>query len=371
MLEKYNATDIIKITNNVYWTKDKEFWNINNFINKNWELLFNIVWVIEDLWVGKYKLLLKKLWYEWYVDKKWYYHIVNIKTWKEISQTSYEYYKIFEILAFIDSRNIVQSKLIPADEFKIFLKAWLDAYEYIVYLLGKKDKQLNLFNLPLHTHWISPLEYFSYLSLWLLKKQDILKYTKQVFNIDYFEKYYNNPWFKLLEDKKFKILLWEWKAKYYWGKILFVKGKKDNNKTIDNKSNLEKFNIDLNDIEGVNIESNIHIEPLPPKIKLEIDNNKLEIDNNKKDKEELSYKVYEISLKPSVENINLILEKVLPFVEKFELLHTKDKLEQEKIKERYEKLKEFLKKEKEKLKQKQEVKQKISSLKDDVISDSA
>jgi len=75
------------------------------------------------------------------------------------------------------------------------------------------------------TQSISPLEYFSYLSLWLVEKWDILKYTKQVFNLDYFEKYYNNEWFKLLEDKKYKILLWEWKGKYNVERILFERYK--------------------------------------------------------------------------------------------------------------------------------------------------
>ena len=56
-------------------------------------------------------------------------------------------------------------------------------------------------------------------------KQDILNYTKQVFNLDYFEKYYNNSWFKLLEDKKYKILLWEWKGKYDGERLLFERYK--------------------------------------------------------------------------------------------------------------------------------------------------
>ena len=31
ILQEYNASDIIQISDKVLWLKDKEFWNINNF----------------------------------------------------------------------------------------------------------------------------------------------------------------------------------------------------------------------------------------------------------------------------------------------------------------------------------------------------
>ena len=88
-----------------------------------------------------------------------------------------------------------------------------------------KDKQNNYLETVFNANSISPLEYFSYLNLWLVEKQDILKYTKEIFNIEYFRKYYENKWFKLLEDKEFEILLWEWKANYDGERILFEKYK--------------------------------------------------------------------------------------------------------------------------------------------------
>jgi len=232
---------IIEIKNNIFAFKNLKTKNIQWYYNEKWEVIFFVFWLKKDLWVENYKKLLKKLWYKEIKDNTWYYHMINIKTKEETPQESLEYYKIFETLAFIDSRNIVRKLLIPADKFKTFLKTW-EAYKYIADLLEDKDKENNLLNLPLNTHWISPLEYFSYLNLWLVEKQDILRYTEQVFNLDYFEKYYNNKWFELLEDKKFKILLWEWKGKYDGERILFERYKIYE---ISLKPSIEKINLIL------------------------------------------------------------------------------------------------------------------------------
>ena len=302
LLEKYNASKIIKITDNIYWTRDKEFWNINNFINNKWELLFNAVGVIKDLWVNKYKELLNKLWYKWYVDEKDYYHMLDLKTWKEIPQESLKYYEIFDTLCFISNReDIYEDWQDWVKDFKLFMKNGKQVYKQIADILEDADKKYNYLLTKVRTAWISPLEFFSYLSLWLIEKADILKYTKAIFNIEYLEKYYNHKWWELLENKKFKILLWEWKASYDGERILFEK-----------------------------------------------------------------YKAYEISLKPSEKNIDLILEKVLPFVEKLELDNAKNKQEQEEIKLRYEQVRDFFQKEKQKLEHIKATKEEVSGLEKEV-----
>ncbi len=302
LLEKYNASDIIKITNNVYWTKDKQFWNINNFINKKWELLFNVVWIIKGLWVDRYKRLLNKLWYKWYVDETWYYHMINFKIWKEILQTSIEYYEIFEKLCFVDDKlSIYKDNQDNIKDFQKFMKYWKWVYKQIADILEDAIRENNFLWWMIKRRNISPLEYFFYLNTGQVEKQDILKYTKQIFNLEYFQKYYENKWFKLLEDKEFEILLGEWKANFDWKRILFEK-----------------------------------------------------------------YKAYKISLKPNIKNINLILEKVLPFVEKLELKNTKNKQDQEKIKQRYEELREYLKKKQKELESTEKTKKHISCLKNNI-----
>jgi len=218
----------------IRWIKTK---NVTYFLDYKWNLIFNIVWLIKDFWEwnnSKEKFeswkkvvdkCLQKLGYKWYKDQNWYYHMINLKTWKELNQTSIEYYEIFRQLYLVDNKEVVVERLNPEKYFKKFMKYWQWVYKQIVDILEDMNKEKNLYSNSITTWIISSLEYFSYLNLWLVEKQDILKYTKQVLNLDYFEKYYNNEWFKLLEDKKFKILLWEWKGKYDWERILFEKYK--------------------------------------------------------------------------------------------------------------------------------------------------
>jgi len=314
LLKKYKAKEKIVYPNWIIWLVDKEYGNVNNFLNKEKKFLFNVVWIIEDLWVNRYKKLLRKLGYKWYVDDNWYYHLMNIKTNKEISQKSIEYYEIFEILALIDNKGTITNLMLSGKHLKKFVIAGWNkdtnntdtiklgsAYKYIADILEDKDKKNNYLETVFNVNSISPLEYFSYLNLWLVEKQDILKYTKQIFNLEYFQKYYENKWFKLLENKEFEILLGEWKANFDWERILFEK-----------------------------------------------------------------YKAYKISLKPNVKNISLILEKVLPFVEKLELKNTINKQDQEKIKQRYEELREYLKKKQKELESTKNTQIHISSLKNNI-----
>ena len=294
-----------------FWIKEiKEWvfavWNKNLWFyeNENWDTIFDLEWIYKDLWEEKYNDYLKKLWYIEKKDQNWYYHMINIKTWKELPQESSKYYEIFNSLSLIiDKRRIYIDNKKSVKYYKKFMKYGKWVYKEIADILEDLYKEVKFLNWTILNSTISPLEYFSYLNLWLVEKQDILKYTKEIFNIEYFRKYYENKWFKLLEDKEFEILLWEWKANFDGERILFK-----------------------------------------------------------------NYKTYKISLKPSVKNINLILEKVLPFLEKLELRNTKNKQEQEKIRQRYEELKEYLLKKKEELKHTKEVKKHISELENDITN---
>jgi len=296
------------------WVREVKEWifavwkkNVWLYTNKEWQTIFSTLWIYKDLWKEKYERYLSKLWYKEIKDQNWYYHMINLKTWKEILQESLEYYEIFEKLCFVDDKlSIYKDNQNNVKDFEKFMKYWKWVYKQIVDILEDAIKENNFILGKIRLGSISPLEYFFYLNTWQIEKQDILKYTKQIFNLDYFEKYYNNPWFKLLEDKKFKILLWEWKGKYDWERILFEK-----------------------------------------------------------------YKTYEISLKPSVENIDLILEKVLSFVEKLELTNTKNKEERIKIKNRYEELREFLKKEKQEIEEKTRNRRKLSEIENDITNNLA
>jgi len=287
------------------WIKQIREWtfsiwkkNVWLYVNNKGETLFSLNWIYKDLWEEKYNEYFKKLWYKEIKDQNWYYHLINIKTWKEIPQESLQYYEIFEILAFIDNKlSIYKDNQDNVKDFKKFMKYWKWVYKQIADILEDAIRENKFISRKIKLTSISPLEYFFYLNTGQVEKQDILKYTKQIFNLKYFQKYYENKWFKLLEDKEFEILLWEWKANHDGERILFEK-----------------------------------------------------------------YKAYKISLKPSVKNIELILEKVLSFVEKLELSNTKNKQDQEKIKHRYEELREYLNKKKKELESKQEAQKYISSL---------
>jgi len=312
-LQEYKKIISVEITSNIFAIKS-ETWNISFYMNSKWEQLFSTLWIYKDLWKEKYNEYLKKLWYKEIKDQTWYYHMIEIKTWKEIPQESLQYYEIFEQLNLIDNKNTITNLMLSSKYLKKLVTAdWNkdknntdtiklgSAYKYIADILEDKDKKNNYLETVFNANSISPLEYFSYLNLWLVEKQDILKYTKQIFNLEYFQKYYKNKWFKLLEDKEFEILLWEWKANFDGERILFEK-----------------------------------------------------------------YKAYKISLKPSIENINLILEKVLPFVEKLELKNTINKQDQEKIKQRYEELREYLNTKKKELESIKNTQIHISSLKNNI-----
>ena len=215
LLEKYNASEIIKITNDVYWMKDKEFWNINNFVNNKWELLFNVVGVIKDLWVIKYKKLLEQLWYKWYVDDNWYYHIISIKTWKEISQESLKYYEIFDTLAKIKDRLDVVGTIFDGDNMNKNTPEW-SKKEFWLTLLKEANKILV-------ARWIKswvikPFEvnYLYYQKQ--LSEQEAKKYLKQTLTFEYLSNLINNKAIDLvweqgsipvtLDWKTYKILFW-------------------------------------------------------------------------------------------------------------------------------------------------------------------
>jgi hypothetical protein len=65
-------------------------------------------------------------------------------------------------------------------------------YKEIADILEDVIRENNFLSDKIKLYSISPLEYFFYLNTGQVEKQDILKYTKQVFNTEYLEKYYNN-----------------------------------------------------------------------------------------------------------------------------------------------------------------------------------
>ena len=285
VIEKYEQKGYKLPWKEVWWFKSKKTHNINFYTNKNWDLLFFVFWVIRDFWYWENKKekfetwkkeisnILEKMWYKWEKDQNWHYHMLEIKTWKEIPQESLQYYEIFKTLAFVDDKDTIVNSLNPRKYFSVFMKHWKWVYKEIADILEDINKEWKLYFSGINTGALSPLEYFSYLNLWLVEKQDILRYTKEIFNLEYFEKYYENKWFKLLEDKEFEILLWEWKANFDGERILFEKYK---TYKISLKPSIKNINIILEKV-------------LPFVEKLELKNTK-----NKQEKEKIKQRYEEL-----------------------------------------------------------------------------
>ncbi len=245
VIENKNYFEIIDIykNNTVFAFKNRKTQNILWYYDIKWKPILLVFWLVEDFWEWetedkKFRTwkpivnkILNKMWYSWEKDKKtWIYYIkvLNSQEWEKttIEQYEPEYYEIFKTLAFIDDKlGIYKDNQDNIKDFKKFRKHWEWVYKQIADILEDAIKEKNFISNKIKLNSISPLEYFFYLNTGQIEKQDILKYTKEIFNIEYFQKYYENKWFKLLEDKEFEILLWEWKANYDGERILFEKYK--------------------------------------------------------------------------------------------------------------------------------------------------
>jgi len=234
LLKKYNAKEKIVYSNWIIWLVDKEYGNVNNFLNKEKKFLFNVVWIIEDLWVNKYKELLKKIWYKWYVDNNWwYYHMINIKTNKEIPQESIKYYEIFEILWKVDYRLDVTKNIFAADN----VIKWKDSSQKKMWLeLSKLVNDELLVWIWVEKWVIKPFE-INYLNHQKqLSDQETKKYLKQTLTFEYLSNLINNQAIDLvweqgsipvtLDGKTYEITFWpitKQELDYYKAKNLINK----------------------------------------------------------------------------------------------------------------------------------------------------
>jgi len=214
VLEKYEQR-WYKVWENIWWFKSKKTHNINFYTNNKWELLFFIFWLKKDLWKEKYNSYLKKLWYKEEKDSSWYYHMINIKTWKELNQTSYEYYKIFEILNNITDISYVHKTIFL--EWKIREVLNQEDYEYLIKRKQKEfkpmiEKMVNFFNT------LKPFDLILLEKHNIIPKEEYNKLKKKVYTFEYIKKLIENPVWNYVEweEKEYKINWKTYKIKTNW-----------------------------------------------------------------------------------------------------------------------------------------------------------
>jgi len=196
-LQEYKKIIPIEITSNIFAIKS-ETWNISFYMNNYWEWLFSTLLLHQKLWEEKYNKHLKELWYKEIKDKNWYYHMKEIKTWKEISQESIKYYEIFEILNNITDRKQMNRLLFL--EWKI--KKVLDKESYD-YLTKKKQKEY----WPIVEKMVTTFYTLRPIDLILLEKHNIIskeQYNQlkdKVYTFDYIKKLIENPVWDYVEWK--------------------------------------------------------------------------------------------------------------------------------------------------------------------------
>jgi len=223
VLEKYEQR-WYKVWENIWWFKSKKTHNINFYTNNKWELLFFIFWLKKDLW-EKYNNYLKKLWYKEEKDKNWYYHMINIKTWKELNQTSYEYYKIFETLWNMQLRDFWKKIY----KFKWdFVKKLTDDTNIVYLALPKEDREeyINELKQSMIEQAETMTQFFTLkpIELIFLEKHNIItkeeynKLKKKVYTFDYIRKLIENPVWNYVkwETKEYKINWKTYKIKTNW-----------------------------------------------------------------------------------------------------------------------------------------------------------
>jgi len=204
------------------WIKEIKEWifvvwkkNIWLYVDSKWETLFSTMWIYKDLWEEKYNKYLKKLWYKEIKDKTWYYHMINIKTWKEIPQESLKYYKIFETLVNVKDRLDVVWTIFDGDETNKKTLEW-SIKEFWLTLLKEANKILV-------ARWIKswvikPFEINYLHHQKQLSDQETKKYLKQTLTFEYLSNLINNQAIDLvweqgsipvtLDWKKYEITFW-------------------------------------------------------------------------------------------------------------------------------------------------------------------
>ena len=213
-LQEYKKIIPVKITNNIFAIKS-ETWNISFYINSKWEQLFSTLWIYKDLWQERYNKYLRKLWYKEIKDDNWYYHMINLRTWKEIPQESLQYYEIFEILWKVDYRLDVTKNIFEADN----VIKWKDNPQKRMWLeLSKLVNDELLVWIWVEKWVIKPFEinYLYYQKQ--LSEQEARKYLKQTLTFKYLSNLINNQAIDLvweqgfipvtLDGKTYRITFW-------------------------------------------------------------------------------------------------------------------------------------------------------------------
>ena len=215
-LKEYKKIIPVEITSNIFAIKS-ETWNISFYMNSKWEQLFSTLWIYKDLWEEKYNEYLKKLWYKEIKDKNWYYHMIEIKTWKEISQESLQYYEIFEILWNIKSREFWEELY----SFKWDFKERLKKDTSIVFLvLPKEERQKYIDKLEqnmvgkikdmVYFHILKPIELIFSEKHNIISKEQYNQLKDKVYSFEYIKKLIENPvWDYVKWEIKVKKINWK------------------------------------------------------------------------------------------------------------------------------------------------------------------
>jgi len=223
-LEKYKQIKIVQITDNIFWVISQTK-NVSFFVNNKWEYLLWTADIVKSLWQKKYTNYLKKLWYKEEKDKNWYYHMINLKTWKEIKQESYEYYKIFEILWNIQLRDFWKKIY----KFKWdFVKKLTDDTNIVYMALPKEDREEYINELiqsmieqaetMVQFYTLKPIELIFLEKHNIIPKEEYNKLKKKVYSFEYIKKLIENPVWNYVEweEKEYKINWKTYKIKTNW-----------------------------------------------------------------------------------------------------------------------------------------------------------
>jgi len=234
---KYWKLETIEVWNNIFALKSLRTKNIQWFYNIEWKLIFSIYWLIEDFWeweteeekfkTGKIKTdkILEKMWYKWYKDNNWHYHMIKTKTNKEISQESLKYYEIFETLGNIQLREFWEEiynikwdywKKIEEDAGIVF--EVLPKEERQEYINEMKQKIKDQVETMINFYTLKPLELVILKKHNIISKEEYEKLKDKVSNFKYIEKLIENPVWDYIEweEKWYKINWKKYKLNTNW-----------------------------------------------------------------------------------------------------------------------------------------------------------
>jgi len=220
VLDKYEQKGYKVHWKEIWWFKSKKTHNINFYTNKNGDLLFFVLWLIEDFWkweteeekLKTWKIevdkILEKMWYKWERDQNWYYHMANLKTWKEVPQESLQYYEIFEILWNIKSREFWEELY----SFEWDFKKRLEKDASIVFLVLPKEERkkyiskieknmVNKVKDMIYFHVLKPIELIFSEKHNIISKEQYNQLKDKVYNFDYIKKLIENPVWDYVEWK--------------------------------------------------------------------------------------------------------------------------------------------------------------------------